>query len=91
MNTGGNAGGAISPYLTPFLSDLIAGQYGADVGWRIALAVAGVIVFAGGGLWWMFIPSPERSKSNCRVRPQAFDHCSGNASFSTIASLIDAW
>ena len=51
MNTGGNAGGAISPYLTPFLGDLIARQYGVDLGWRLALAVAGVIVFAGGALW----------------------------------------
>ena len=62
MNTGGNAGGAISPYLTPFLSDLIARQYGANVGWRLALALAGVIVFAGGGLWW-FVHAPDETKS----------------------------
>ena len=63
MNTGGNAGGAISPYLTPLLSDLIARQYGADMGWRLALAVAGVIVFAGGGLW-LFIHPAKRVEKN---------------------------
>jgi ACS family glucarate transporter-like MFS transporter len=61
MNTGGNAGGAISPYLTPFLSDLIAQQYGADLGWRLALALAGIIVFAGGALWWLIHPHQQDS------------------------------
>ena len=51
MNTGGNAGGAISPYLTPLLSGLIAERFGPDLGWRLGLAVAGIIVFAGGALW----------------------------------------
>ena len=46
MNTGGNAGGAFSPYLTPLLSGLFAKQYGADSGWRLGLAVAGGIVAA---------------------------------------------
>ncbi len=59
MNTGGNAGGAISPFLTPFLSDLIARQYGDDLGWRLALALAGVIVFAGGALWFMIHPAAK--------------------------------
>ena len=59
MNTGGNAGGAISPYLTPFLSKLIARQSGADAGWRIALALAGIIVFAGGAIW-VFVRPPEK-------------------------------
>jgi MFS transporter, ACS family, D-galactonate transporter len=63
MNTGGNAGGALSPYLTPFLSDLIARQYGAEVGWRLALAVAGVIVFAGGGLWLAIQPPKQKPPS----------------------------
>jgi ACS family D-galactonate transporter-like MFS transporter len=64
MNTGGNAGGAISPYLTPLLSDLIARHYGVELGWRLALAVAGVIVFAGGGLWLMIRPiSQDRTDS----------------------------
>ena len=56
MNTGGNAGGAISPYLTPFMSSLIAGHYGDDLGWRLSLSVAGFIVFAGGALWWTVRP-----------------------------------
>ncbi len=58
MNTGGNAGGAISPYLTPALSGMLATRFGDDTGWRLALAVAGIIVFAGGGLWVAIHP-PE--------------------------------
>jgi len=52
MNTGGNAGGTLSPYLTPLLSSFFAQVYGADVGWRLGLAVAGAIVALGGVLWW---------------------------------------
>jgi ACS family glucarate transporter-like MFS transporter len=62
MNTGGNAGGAISPYLTPLLSGLIAERYGADFGWRLGLAVAGIIVFVGGGLWWFIHPPKPLEK-----------------------------
>lgn len=51
MNTGGNIGGTLSPTLTPFLGTLFAKHYGADVGWRLSLAVAGGIVAAGAVLW----------------------------------------
>jgi MFS family permease len=64
MNTGGNAGGAISPYLTPLLSDLIARQSGAEAGWRIALGVAGIIVFGGGGLWVFVHPPREEGNAS---------------------------
>jgi ACS family glucarate transporter-like MFS transporter len=64
MNTGGNAGGAISPYLTPLLSGLAAQYYGADLGWRLGLAVAGVIVFAGGALWWFIHPVKHLEKTS---------------------------
>jgi ACS family glucarate transporter-like MFS transporter len=62
MNTGGNAGGAISPYLTPLLSGIAAQHYGPDVGWRLGLAVAGIIVFVGGGLWWSIHPAKQFGK-----------------------------
>jgi MFS family permease len=52
MNTGGNAGGTLSPYVTPLLSRILADRYGAELGWRLSLAVAGVIAFLGGLLWW---------------------------------------
>jgi MFS family permease len=52
MNAGGNAGGTLSPYLTPVLSGFFQTHYGADYGWRMGLAVAGVVVIAGAGLWW---------------------------------------
>ncbi len=51
MNTGGNAGGTLSPYLTPLLSSWFIAQYGDDVGWRLSLAIAGPIVVAGAALW----------------------------------------
>jgi MFS transporter, ACS family, D-galactonate transporter len=52
MNTGGNAGGTLSPVLTPILSAFFAARYGPDLGWRLSLGVAGIIVIAGGAFWW---------------------------------------
>jgi ACS family glucarate transporter-like MFS transporter len=59
LNTGGNAGGTLSPYLTPLLSSFFTIHYGADVGWRLGLAVAGAIVALGGILWWGVGPGGE--------------------------------
>jgi MFS family permease len=56
MNTGGNAGGTLSPYLTPVFSTFFITRYGDDVGWRLSLAIAGAIVVAGAALWWGVIP-----------------------------------
>jgi MFS family permease len=52
MNTGGNAGGTLSPYLTPVLSGFFAAHYGPELGWRLGLAVAGIVVIAGAVFWW---------------------------------------
>jgi MFS family permease len=52
MNTGGNAGGTLSPALTPILSAFFAAHYGPDLGWRLSLGVAGIIVIAGAAFWW---------------------------------------
>ena len=52
MNTGGNAGGTLSPVLTPLLSAFFAANYGPELGWRLSLAVAGIIVIAGAAFWW---------------------------------------
>ena len=52
MNTGGNAGGTVSPTLTPLLSAFFARHYGPDLGWRLSLAIAGLIVIAGAAFWW---------------------------------------
>ena len=51
MNTGGNAGGTLSPFLTPLFSGWLTTHYGPDLGWRLSLAIAGVIVVAGAALW----------------------------------------
>ncbi len=56
MNTGGNAGGALSPYLTPLLSTYFTVRYGPDLGWRLGLAVAGIVSVAGAGLWFGITP-----------------------------------
>ena len=58
MNTGGNLGGTLSPTVTPFLGKLFAEHYGADVGLRLSLAVAGGIVVAGAALW-LGVDSPK--------------------------------
>jgi len=52
MNTGGNAGGTLSPYVTPLLSAYFAQQFGEDLGWRMGLSVAGAISLLGAALWW---------------------------------------
>jgi MFS family permease len=64
LNTGGNAGGALSPYLTPLLSGFFTKLYGAEVGWRLGLAVAGGIVALGGLLWWGVDPA-ENANASC--------------------------
>ena len=51
MNTGGNAGGTLSPYLTPLCSGWLTAHFGPDLGWRLSLAIAGAIVIAGAALW----------------------------------------
>jgi ACS family glucarate transporter-like MFS transporter len=71
MNTGGNAGGSLSPYITPLLGGLIAERYGADMGWRLSLGVAGMIVFAGGALW-LILQAP-RSTEKASVTPELAD------------------
>jgi MFS family permease len=52
MNTGGNAGGTLSPFLTPVLGAFFGAHFGPDLGWRLSLGVAGLIVIAGAAFWW---------------------------------------
>jgi MFS family permease len=59
MNTGGNAGGALSPYITPLLSTFFTQHYGTDLGWRLGLAFAGLVPIAGAALWWGITPQDE--------------------------------
>ena len=62
MNTGGNAGGTLSPYLTPLFSGWLTAHYGPDLGWRLSLAIAGAIVIAGAGLWYGVNPPIESTR-----------------------------
>lgn len=52
MNTGGNAGGTVSPYVTPLLSTVLAAHYGPDLGWRLSLGIAGIVAMTGAAFWW---------------------------------------
>jgi MFS transporter, ACS family, D-galactonate transporter len=68
MNTGGNAGGTLSPYLTPLFSGWLTAHFGADLGWRLSLAIAGAVVIAGAALWCGVSPpgdsDPKPAKLN---------------------------
>jgi MFS family permease len=59
MNTGGNAGGTLSPYFTPLFGRWLATGYGAELGWRLSLAIAGAVVVAGAALWWGVDPHED--------------------------------
>lgn len=61
MNTGCNAGGTLSPFVTPLLSAYFAQQFGEDLGWRMGLSVAGAVSLLGAGLWWGVVDQ-ERTK-----------------------------
>jgi MFS family permease len=52
MNTGGNAGGTLSPWVTPLLGSFFAAHVGEADGWRMGLAVAGLVPILGAVLWW---------------------------------------
>jgi MFS family permease len=60
MNAGGNLGGSLSPTVAPFLGGIFAQHYGEDTGWRMALAVAGVVVIAGSALWMGVRPAEAK-------------------------------
>ncbi len=66
MNTGGNAGGTLSPYLTPVLSTFFATHYGPDLGWRLSLGIAGIIVIAGAAFWWGIDPQEGHHRDSSR-------------------------
>ena len=51
MNTGGNAGGMLSPVVTPFVASLLAGQIGHSEAVRVSIAIAGVVPIIGALLW----------------------------------------
>jgi ACS family glucarate transporter-like MFS transporter len=59
MNFGGNAGGLLSPVVTPLLSAWFGTVYGESVGWRASLGVAGGIAILGSLLWFGVKPRPD--------------------------------
>jgi len=73
LNTGGNAGGTLEPWLTPMLSGFFAQHYGADMGWRLGLAVSGGIVAVGGALWWGVDPARDGHAKPSDSKPRHWD------------------
>ena len=63
MNTGANLGGAVALQITPRMGEYFAKQYGTDAGWRLSLAVAGIIAIIGGVMWWWVDPADRLSNS----------------------------
>src|SRR5262249_2907280 len=62
FNTGGNAGGALAPYLTPFVS--------LHMGWKFAIALGSIVCILGAALWYWIDPRrPEGADSNTEAVP----------------------
>jgi MFS transporter, ACS family, D-galactonate transporter len=61
MNFGGNAGGLLSPVVTPWLSDRLGAIYGTSVGWRASLMVAGAVSIVG-AVMWIGVKSPRTAE-----------------------------
>lgn len=59
MNLGGNAGGFLSPIATPWLGTYFGGYLGAATGWRVSLAVAGVVSVVGASMWLGVHPASQ--------------------------------
>ena len=68
MNTGGNAGGTLSPYSYAAIQRF-SRRTTARPGWRLSLAIAGAVVIAGAALWWGVSPpkDPGRRHADRRV------------------------
>jgi len=61
-NTGGNAGGMIAPYVTPFVSGWIARHYGISelAGWQCGIGLSSAIAIFGAVLWFWITPNNHR-------------------------------
>ncbi len=59
MNAFGNAGGLVSPTLTPVLAQ-------SSLGWPGAITVACAIVAAGGFVWWWITPLPSSADGDSK-------------------------
>ncbi len=69
MNLGGNAGGFLSPIATPWLGAYFGVHYGAAMGWRASLAVAGAISVVGALLWLGVRPQSEEFPEDVMRNP----------------------
>jgi MFS transporter, ACS family, D-galactonate transporter len=61
MNFGGNAGGLLSPVITPWLSERLGAIYGTSAGWRASLMVAGAVAIVG-AVMWIGVKSPRMAE-----------------------------
>jgi sugar phosphate permease len=63
VNTGGNIGGFIAPFLTPIVSHAVRDYFEISdtAGWQWGISLAGVMCLSGAALWWEIRPDePER-------------------------------
>jgi sugar phosphate permease len=56
FNTGGNAGGVLSPIVTPVVSDYL--------GWQWGIGLGGLVCLAGACLWWWIDPGEGEREPN---------------------------
>jgi sugar phosphate permease len=60
FNTGGNAGGALAPMLTPFVSEAF--------GWEWGIGLGAAVCLVGVCFWWWIDPSEGRSTADTMVQ-----------------------
>jgi ACS family glucarate transporter-like MFS transporter len=62
-NTGGNAGGFLSPVVTPWVGELLTPELGEKAGWAWGLRLGSLICLSGAVLW-LWIDASERVPSD---------------------------
>ena len=61
VNTGGNLGGFIAPFLTPIVSHWLRDSFKLtdQAGWQCGIALGGMLCLFGAGLWWWIRPDDK--------------------------------
>jgi MFS transporter, ACS family, D-galactonate transporter len=65
VNTGGNLGGFIAPFLTPRVSHAVRDGFGLSdqAGWQWGITLAGVLCLSGATLWWWIRPEQSAARA----------------------------
>lgn len=64
VNTGGNLGGFIAPFLTPIVAHAVRDSFALSdqTGWQWGIALAGIFCLSGTALWWWIRPDDKGSR-----------------------------